>query len=213
MSATVPSPRLCLASHSPRRQELLEKLQVPFFIRGARAGVEELIAAENGSDVYSVALRRAEAKARDVVAQLLEESSALPWGVLGVDTVVIEDSKILDKPASALEARTGLKRLADRSHTVQTALYLWTEKGVSAAEERTEVTFAPLEDADIEAYVRSEEPYDKAGGYGIQGGAARFVSRLNGCYFNVVGLPLHRLWVLLREADAPWPGDAALSGS
>jgi septum formation protein len=139
----------------------------------------------------------AEAKAR--AAQI---SSALEYAVaIGADTVITVDGLVLGKPENAAGAREMLGRLSGRTHKVVTglAVLVWPADRIRVELERTRVKFAPLTDAEIEDYIASGEPFDKAGAYAIQGRGGRFVERVEGCYFNVVGLPLARLYRLLRE--------------
>ena len=139
----------------------------------------------------------AEAKAH--AAQI---SSALEYAVaIGADTVITVDGLVLGKPENAAGAREMLGRLSGRTHEVVTglAVLVWPADRIRVELERTRVKFAPLTDAEIEDYIASGEPFDKAGAYAIQGRGGRFVERVEGCYFNVVGLPLARLYRLLRE--------------
>jgi septum formation protein len=121
--------------------------------------------------------------------------------VLGADTVVVVEADILGKPASQDDARIMLRRLSGRIHEVHTGLALLRKPGTMqrVVEEITRVRFASLTEREIEDYIATGEPFDKAGAYAIQGIAGRYVSRIEGCYFNVMGLPLARLWSLLRE--------------
>ena len=121
--------------------------------------------------------------------------------VLGADTVVVLDSEVLGKPTSKAAARETLGRLAGRSHTVYTGIALIHGGRCVTAHEATEVTFGPLAEAEIAAYVATGSPMDKAGAYGIQDDlGSLFISRIEGDYFNVVGLPLHRLYRTLLDA-------------
>ncbi|MCP4574291.1 MAG: septum formation protein Maf [bacterium] len=188
---------LVLASRSPRRAELLAVAGIPFEIRPAGDVEAELAArlAGNGTPPEEYAVTLAEAKAADVAA-------ALPGRlVLGSDTVVILDGDILEKPRDEADARHLLGRLSGRRHTVVSAVALTggvAGDGCSAAE-CTDVTFLPLDADAIARYVATGEPMDKAGAYGIQGLGALMVSGVDGCYFNVMGLPLARLGALLRQ--------------
>ena len=124
-----------------------------------------------------------------------------PAIVIAADTVVVMNGEVLGKPASAEDAAQMLRRLGGRSHQVLTGLAVLRILGGAARVEveTTQVTFAPLTETEIEAYVVSGEPLDKAGAYAIQGRGGRFVARVEGCYFNVVGLPLARLYRMLSE--------------
>jgi septum formation protein len=119
--------------------------------------------------------------------------------VLGADTTVVVDEHILEKPADATDARRMLTLLAGRSHEVMTGVCLAGPSGVVVEHEVTVVKFAALSEAEVEEYVATGEPFDKAGAYGIQGRASAFIERIEGCYFNVVGLPVARVWRLLKS--------------
>lgn len=179
---------LVLASGSPRRRDLLRRLGLDFRVRPTDADEtwpEEL---EVGPAAEAVALRKAEAA---------EAPGAL---VLAADTVVVLDGEVLGKPADADDARQSLRRLSGRTHVVVTGLALRLDDRTATAHETTHVTFAPLSEAEIDAYVRTGSPLDKAGAYGIQDDAgALFVERIEGDYFNVVGLPVRRLYRALRD--------------
>ncbi|MGE5527594.1 MAG: Maf family protein [Patescibacteria group bacterium] len=183
---------LVLASASPRRAALLEGLGLKFSV--VPSGFEERHAGRPGDPaklVESLAL----GKAADVAAGL---NSGL---VLGADTVVILRGEVLEKPSGEAEARAMLRRLSGRWHEVYTGLAL-VEAGGGArrvGHERTRVRFRALEPEEIEAYVRTGEPLDKAGAYGIQGCGAVLVREIRGCYTNVVGLPLALLAQMLGE--------------
>src|SRR5262249_38284677 len=118
--------------------------------------------------------------------------------VLGADTVVVVDSRVLEKPRDADEARAMLRLLSGREHTVITGFCLLNSAGSKTETDSTLVRFAPLTDREIDDYVRSGEPMDKAGAYAIQGLASKFVERIEGDYFNVMGLPVGRIYRSLR---------------
>ncbi len=189
---------LILASRSPRRSELLTTAGIPFVCEPAGEVEGELaatlLAAGTSPDKYACAL--ALAKARDVARR---RPGRL---VLGADTVVVLAGDILEKPVDEADARRLLARLSGRRHTVVSAIAL--VGGPAGSEgvtdhEATRVEFLPLDEAVIAAYVRTGEPMDKAGAYGIQGYGALMVRGVEGCYFNVMGLPLARLGALLRQ--------------
>lgn len=193
MSAPV---RLVLASSSPRRRELLATLGVEFEVRPADA--DETPRA--GEAPEPLVLRLALAKAR---------AAARPGElVLGADTIVALDGEPLGKPADAGEARAMLARLSGRHHQVWTGVAL-VERNATGARERalavvTDVVFRSLEPAEIDAYVASGEPLDRAGAYAIQGGAAAFVASVDGSWSNVVGLPVGAVRGLLaRHGRSP----------
>ncbi|HEY7515161.1 MAG TPA: Maf family protein, partial [Vicinamibacteria bacterium] len=179
--------RLILASASPRRRALLERLGLPFEVWPS--GVEERLAAGVPAPVLATTLARA--KARDVAAGLRATAGA-PALVLGADTLVVLEGRPLGKPASRDEARAMLHALRGRTHDVVTGLALLEAPG---ARERVEavtsrVVMRPYGDAEVEAYVATGEPDDKAGAYAVQGAGGHLVARVEGCYTNVVGLPL-----------------------
>ncbi len=189
---------LILASRSPRRSELLATAGLPFVCIPAgdiEAGLAaELVAAGTPPERYARELARA--KATDV-------SGRHPGRlVLGADTVVVLDGAILEKPLDEDDAVHLLGLLSGRRHTVISSLALvGGPAGLPGVMDHaaTEVDFLPLAPADIARYVRTGEPMDKAGAYGIQGYGALMVRGINGCYFNVMGLPLARLGALLRQ--------------
>lgn len=154
-------------------------------------------------------IHRPTESARDYVSRLCSEKAAATAhekfeGVLAADTTVVlingNSEVILEKPADAADARRMISLLAGREHSVLTAIcFRWKGKQNIIVEE-TRVHFAPLSASEIDSYVSSGEPFDKAGGYAIQGIASRYISRIEGCYFNVVGLPVHRLLDVLNTA-------------
>lgn len=172
--------RLILASASPRRRELLQSAGLRFDV--IPSSVSEAL--HPGEPPPLTAERLAREKAREVASR---RPGAL---VLGADTLVVLEGEILGKPPSEAAAAETLRRLAGRTHHVITGVALVSDGIPDSFSVRTEVTFRPLRDEEIEAYVRSREPMDKAGAYGIQGGAAGFVRSIHGSYSNVVGLPL-----------------------
>lgn len=170
---------LILASQSPRRQEILTNAGIPFILRVS--GVEETrVAGELPAD-YVRRLARAKAEAVDCDPGDI---------VLGADTVVVVGDQVLEKPADEEDAQRMLRLLSGRDHRVLTGICLRRQEGIVVDLSETVVRFAPLSDEEIEGYVASGEPMDKAGAYAIQGLASRFVERIEGCYFNVVGLPI-----------------------
>lgn len=173
---------LILASASPRRRELLAQAGYTFEVRPAHIP-EEPRADEDPVD-YVVRLAREKAQAAFDAAA---DPAAM---VLGADTTVTLDGHILGKPEDAADAARMLRLLSGRTHRVITGVAVVTAKGAEVAAEVTGVRFLTLSDAEIAAYIATGEPMDKAGAYGIQGAAARWIPRVEGCYFNVVGLPL-----------------------
>jgi septum formation protein len=187
--------KLILASASPRRAEILRNSGIQFEVRATDVDESRLAAELPGDYVRRLALAKALSAAteyRDPVDETL---------ILGADTVVVVDADILGKPASQDDARSMLHRISGRMHEVHTGLALVRTPGTMqrVGEEITRVHFTSLTAQEIEDYIATGEPFDKAGAYGIQGIGGRYVTRIEGCYFNVMGLPLARLWSLLRE--------------
>lgn len=187
---------LILASQSPRRAELLRNAGVAFEVRPA--DVDESLRDGEGSLEY--VKRLAEEKALAVLS-----SAPIGATVLGADTTVVLDGESLGKPVDEDEARRMLTRLGGRVHQVMTGVCVArrNEDGAAVTEtgvEVTEVEFAAMSAEEIAAYVASGEPMDKAGAYGIQGLASRWIPRIRGCYFNVVGLPVSRVCAMLERA-------------
>jgi len=154
--------------------------------------------------VEKMVARLAEAKARAAAESVGEKNHAI---IICADTAVELDGEIFGKPRDAADAREMLSYLSGRTHYVLTGIFAvrLPDGATRSAVERTAVTFAPLDPIEIEAYVTSGEPFGKAGGYAIQGRAGRYIPRIEGCYFNVVGLPLARLYALL--GDLGWRED------
>jgi septum formation protein len=198
-AASLEPPQLILASASPRRRVLLAQLARPFKIMPAN--IEEQQRPQESPCTYVV--RMAQSKAACLAQQYPD---AL---VLGADTIVVLDNHILGKPEHSAAAHQMLHRLSGRQHTVMTGLALLHQRQqfLRIDTVSTLVRFRPLLQADIERYVATGEPFDKAGAYAIQDGAAAFVVSLEGCYTNVVGLPLRRTAALLRSAGLCVPYD------
>lgn len=195
--------RLVLASASPRRTEILRNAEIEFEVRSALID-ESPREGELPSDyVQRLALEKARAVANENVN---EHEVDEPTIFIGADTTVVTGGEMLAKPESEEDARRMLRLLSGRVHEVHTGLALVRRPGAweKIADEVTRVTFAKVSDTEIESYIASGEPFGKAGGYAVQGIAGRYVARIDGCYFNVVGLPLARLYSLLREAG--WNG-------
>ncbi|UVO08723.1 Maf-like protein [Pectobacterium polonicum] len=173
--------QLYLASASPRRRELLAQLDIPFSV--LNAAVEEQRLPEEGADVY--VRRRAHEKAAAGVA-----IAPLDLPVLGADTIVVLNGQVLEKPHDETHAAEMLSQLSGKQHQVMTAVALADKDDILSCLVITDVTFRQLSPQDIERYIASGEPMDKAGAYGIQGKGGCFVRSLNGSYYAVVGLPL-----------------------
>jgi septum formation protein len=182
---------LILASQSPRRRELLACAGIPFVVRPAGVNEERIGEEDPGEHVR----RLAQAKAQSVACAVDEI-------VLGADTVVVIDGDVLGKPADPEHAAWMLRQLSGRVHEVVTGICLRTSNRLIIDKETTRVRFVRLPEEEIAAYVASGEPMDKAGAYAIQGLASRFVDRIEGCYCNVVGLPVALVWRHLQELAA-----------
>jgi len=189
--------KIILASASPRRAEILRDAGIAFEVCAAR--VDE--SRRDGEAPEELVLRLAEAKARAAAGQSARALFDEPRIIVGADTEVVVNGSVLGKPQSEEEAHAMLWQLSGRTHEVITGLAVMKFPGGKARTEveTTRVTFSALSEKEIAAYVATGEPFDKAGGYAIQGRAGRYVTRVEGCYFNVVGLPLARLWRILRE--------------
>jgi septum formation protein len=182
---------LVLASQSPRRAEILRQAGIPFEVRAGP--VDETPLSQEAPEDY--VRRLAEAKAR-----------AIPAGpdeiVLGADTTVVVDREILGKPADAADARRMLALLSGRRHEVMTGMCLRRGEERIGDHAVTAVWFAPMTAREIEDYVATGEPMDKAGAYAVQGAASKFIPRIEGCYYNVMGLPIalvYRYYVKLTR--------------
>lgn len=182
-------PQLILASNSPRRRELLQKLNIPF--KALSPNVDESISTYVSPEdiVMTLALRKAN------IVKDLEENAV----VVGCDTVVVCDDQILGKPKNESEARDMLKQLSGRTHSVYTGVAIIHDAKQELFFEKTDVEFWLLSDEEIEQYIESGESFDKAGAYGIQGLGALLVKSIRGDYYSVVGLPIARLSRVLRE--------------
>ncbi len=178
---------LVLASRSPRRQEILRNAGIPFAVRPSDA--EEVRAPAEPALDYVRRLAQAKAEA------VWRDGDSL---VVGADTVVVVDGDVLEKPRDHADARRMLQSLSGRPHHVITGICLKTATQVIVDSATTRVQFAELGAQEIDAYVASGEPMDKAGAYAIQGMASKFITRIEGCYFNVMGLPISLVYSLLQ---------------
>jgi septum formation protein len=193
---------LILASASPRRHELLTQAGLRFTAEAANLS-EDLLPNEAAAAYVQ---RLAEEKAQAVWnAHKSSETVGDPLVVLGADTCVVVEGHILGKPADSADARRMLELLSGRTHAVLTGIAAITAKKTLRDLDITQVTFNVITDAEIGRYISSGEPLDKAGAYAIQGYAARWIPRIEGCYFNVVGLPIARTIALLAQAELDTP--------
>ena len=202
--------RLILASASPRRRELLAQAGYAFTVEAPDVDESE----RAGESPAAYVQRLAEEKAQAIFARHIQSSGApfmtassswvgsndLPLIVLGADTTVVCEGHILAKPADAADAKRMLQRLAGRTHRVLTGIAAVTRTGTTSAVETTDVTFSPIPEVELDLYCATPEPFDKAGAYGIQGYAARWIPRIDGDYFNVMGLPIARTVQLIEDA-------------
>lgn len=189
--------RLYLASQSPRRLELLRLIGFAPEVLLPDAAVDESPQPAEPPADYVLRLARAKACAGEATRQ---QRGLPPRPLLAADTTVSLDGQILEKPRDANEARRWLNAYAARGHQVYTGVAVFSEGRLTTALSASEVQFRRLDEDEIEAYLQSPEPYDKAGGYGIQGRAAAFVSHLCGSHSGVMGLPLCETAELLRSA-------------
>jgi septum formation protein len=189
---------LILASASPRRRDLLTQAGLRFSV--AAANLNEDLLPDEAAAAY--VQRLAEEKAQAVWnAQRSSDTLDDPLLVLGADTCVVCDGQILGKPIDTTDARRMLELLSGRTHAVLTGLAVISSRKVVRDVEVTQVMFDQLNDREIAQYIANGEPLDKAGAYAIQGYAARWIPRIEGCYFNVMGLPIARTVALLTEAQ------------
>ncbi|MCM1512248.1 MAG: Maf family protein [Oxalobacter formigenes] len=201
--------KIYLASKSPRRRELLRQIGVDFELLpfspadGGKADMvnEDALPGELPHDY----VRRISRKKADFAWQALEQRYRLPRPILTADTTVVLGNRILGKPQNKKEAAAMLRELSGKTHQVLTCITLRKKDQLLQELQESEVTFADLTNEEIDSYCSTLEPYDKAGGYGIQGLAAKFIVRISGSYSGIVGLPLFETTRLLRKADIDIP--------
>lgn len=182
--------KIILASQSPRRIEMLHSLGLEFEIFPAQVDEDPAVY----RDEIEFARLIAKSKA-DWVHERRPEADL----IIAADTIVVKEGKIFGKPRGHTEARAMLQALSAATHQVVTAVCLRSPAQEIVDHETTDVAFSPLSAEEIELYLASGEPFDKAGAYGIQGPAAVFVEKINGCYFNVMGFPLARFYRQLKR--------------
>ena len=185
--------QLILASASPRRKELLSLLGIPFQVRAA--DIDETM-----DETKPAAQETARVSRLKALAVPREDGDV----VVAADTIVVCDGRILGKPKDPRDAARMLKMLSGRDHQVMTGCTVLRDSTMETFTEITDLHFRELSDGEIRKYVESGEPMDKAGAYGIQGGAALFCEKLSGDYYNVVGLPVCRLFETLRHLVPEW---------
>ena len=184
---------IILASKSPRRKKLLEQINLKFEVFDSGFDEDSIVFSEPENYCQILAL----SKAKNVAEKLQN-----PSVVIGADTIVVLDNEILNKPIDEQNAYDMLKKLSGKTHTVYTGLaFVFSGKmNAKTCYQKTEVTFRVLEDDEINEYIKSGSPLDKAGAYGIQDDyGAVFVNHIVGCYYNIVGLPLELFYTKLNE--------------
>ena len=198
-----------LASKSPRRQELLNQIAVRFVM------LDIPLQDPSHADMVNEAIHPGET-AHDYVSRLAREKAHYAWQflastprqkypILTADTTVTIDGRILGKPQDRCEASAMLSLLSGKTHQVLTAVAVIQENKLFQAIQVSDVTFSSLTPENIAAYIDTDEPYDKAGGYGIQGLAGKFISQIQGSYSGIMGLPLYETTLLLRQAGIVIP--------
>jgi septum formation protein len=200
-----PSNIIYLASKSPRRRELLKQIGVHYELLlmrelAPRVDVDESPRENETPHVY---VERVVKMKADIAVKVMRERKLPPRPILTADTTVTFDGEILGKPTDRDDAVRMLKRLSGETHQVLTAVMVTTEAETFQAVTTSFVTFASLSEEEIRRYVDTGEPMDKAGAYGVQGRAARFIAKLSGSYSGVVGLPLYETTGLLRQSGMP----------
>ena len=203
--------KIVLSSGSPRRKELLEQVGLEFEICPAKG--EEII---SKSIPHEVVVELSEQKAKEVASSVLaydeahaEITTPTDIMVIGADTVVAFEDKILGKPKDAEDAKDMLRMLYEKTHSVYTGVTIVFiskegKTGIHSFYEKTDVSFYPLSDLEIQRYIESGDPLDKAGAYGIQGEFAKHIKGIQGEYNNVVGLPIARLYQELLRLGIDW---------
>lgn len=199
----MPTP-IYLASRSPRRRELLKQIGVkfdPLLLRLASSrGAADVDESQHAGETPAAYVARTACEKAAFGMKVLSMRSMLYRPVLAADTVVIVDDEVLAKPAGPAQAAEFIRRLSGRTHEVRTAIALAIQGPALSTTSVSQVTFRTLDEGEIKRYCDTPEPYDKAGGYGIQGLAAVFIERIEGSYTGVMGLPLFETAQLLQQA-------------
>ncbi|HEY9718542.1 MAG TPA: Maf family protein [Trichormus sp.] len=200
---------LILASTSPRRHELIKHLRIPFEI--VPSGIDEVM--DSRLEPEKLVASLAEQKAADVYAKLCQRRTNETLVVLGADTIVVLDGKFLGKPVDDADAAVMLRQLSGRCHEVYTGVVLLVGANSEqprrfSTTEQSHVYFHQLSDDEIQAYIATREPMDKAGAYALQGTGSAFVEKIEGCFTNIIGLPIPRVVSLLRQAGVAVLGQA-----
>ena len=185
-----PAPKIILASRSPRRSALLRQMGFQFEVRSKEISESSVAVTDPIDRVIQLSRKKAEAVLGEVEDSL----------IIGADTIVSLDKKIFGKPSNPEEAKDMLRSLSGKTHEVFTGFTILETRDRSISDyEKTRVTFRKIEDWEIEDYVNSGEPLDKAGAYGIQDRSGLFVDRIEGCFYNVVGFPLTKFYEALKK--------------
>lgn len=181
--------KIILASASPRRKEIMEKLNLDFEVKAS--GSDEVM------DKHLSISERVMAVAKEKALDVLKKNPGCV--VVGSDTIVEVDGRVLGKPHDKMEAKEMLKLISGRAHHVITALAILDEDEEYVCYDKASVHFEEIDEEDIHRYVETAEPYDKAGGYAIQGWASVYISRIEGSFYTVMGLPLHLVYARLKK--------------
>ncbi|WAA11587.1 Maf family protein [Fervidibacillus halotolerans] len=189
--------QLILASSSPRRKELLKLLQQPFDVIAAEVDERMDQFSSPEETVMNLARKKAKAVAKDYHNSY----------VIGADTIVTIGNEILGKPRNAQEAKNMLNSLSGKTHTVYTGTAILHEEQQELFVGKADVTFWELSDEEIDRYIQSGEPFDKAGGYAIQGYGALFVKKIHGDYYSVVGFPIGKVYRVLKKMGYPFKNE------
>jgi septum formation protein len=201
--------KIYLASKSPRRRELLRQIGIDYELLLLNSQDQERADTINEAILPNEEpidyIKRVSKEKADYAWRSLEHRRLLARPILTADTTVVIDKKILGKPQNKKEAVSMLKELSGKTHKVLTCISIKDKDKLLQAVQESEVTFAVLSDEMIESYCDTIEPYDKAGGYGIQGTAAKFITHIAGSYSGIVGLPLYETTKLLREIGVNIP--------
>lgn len=180
--------KIILASGSPRRKEILEKIGLNFVVE--ETGFEEKTTLTKPEQIVKFF---ASEKAKSLISKYPLDL------IIAADTIVVLGKKIMGKPRNNLEAKEMLNKLSGKTHTVMTGVSVIRNKKIITKLAKTKVKFKKLNESEINAYIKTKEPLDKAGGYGIQGRAGVFVKEINGEYFNIMGMPVDLLSEILNK--------------
>ncbi len=184
--------KIVLASASPRRKELFKLMGLKYI--QVSADVDESVFPQDHSNPRKFVLTQSSKKCKEIVSRMDHDCI-----VIAADTIVYHDKKILGKPYDEEEAEKFLRHLSGKTHQVYTGVTIFYKQNYISDVEKTYVTFKELSEKEIKEYIMTQEPIDKAGAYGIQGFGCQFVSKINGCYFNVMGFPINLFYNMLQN--------------